>query len=148
MPFPSLFWVTKSMKVSRNTCFKISPVFYPITDCMGHEGLMVGLCRPAVILFARAVLCFFAEEKRRVSAAKAEAFCGSKISYFETSAKQATNVSAAFEEIARKAMQHEIKQEQMWVERCATQWPAAVVDCATKASLMLSIHTLGVLRHC
>lgn len=53
------------------------------------------------------------EEKRRVSAAKAEAFCGSKISYFETSAKQATNVSAAFEEIARKAMQHEIKQEQM-----------------------------------
>lgn len=56
---------------------------------------------------------FFLEEKRRVSAAKAEAFCGSKISYFETSAKQAINVSAAFEEIARKAMQHETKQEQM-----------------------------------
>ncbi|CDI83633.1 Ras family domain-containing protein, putative [Eimeria acervulina] len=54
------------------------------------------------------------KEKRRVSTAKAEAFCGSKISYFETSAKQATNVSAAFEEIARKAMQHETKQEQMY----------------------------------
>lgn len=60
------------------------------------------------------------KEKRRVSAAKAEAFCGSKISYFETSAKQATNVSAAFEEIARKAMQHEIKQEQIYLPETLT----------------------------
>lgn len=60
------------------------------------------------------------KEKRRVSAAKAEAFCGSKISYFETSAKQATNVSAAFEEIARKAMQHELKQEQIYLPETLT----------------------------
>ncbi|XP_022593453.2 ras-related protein Rab-7a [Cyclospora cayetanensis] len=60
------------------------------------------------------------KEKRRVSAAKAEAFCGSKISYFETSAKQATNVNAAFEEIARKAMQHEIKQEQIYLPETLT----------------------------
>lgn len=60
------------------------------------------------------------KEKRRVSAAKAEAFCGSKISYFETSAKQATNVSVAFEEIARKAMQHELKQEQIYLPETLT----------------------------
>lgn len=60
------------------------------------------------------------KDKRRVSAAKAEAFCGSKMSYFETSAKQATNVSAAFEEIARKAMQHEIKQEQIYLPETLT----------------------------
>ncbi|KAL8440345.1 hypothetical protein Efla_000233 [Eimeria flavescens] len=60
------------------------------------------------------------KDKRRVSAAKAEAFCGSKISYFETSAKQATNVSAAFEEIARKAMQHELKQEQIYLPETLT----------------------------
>lgn len=60
------------------------------------------------------------KEKRRVSTARAEAFCGSKISYFETSAKQATNVSAAFEEIARKAMQHETKQEQIYLPETLT----------------------------
>ncbi|OXB70652.1 UNVERIFIED_CONTAM: hypothetical protein H355_008314 [Colinus virginianus] len=63
--------------------------------------------------------CNRSGEKRRVSAAKAETFCRqfgtSEMPYFETSAKTAANVHVAFEEIARRAMMQEKKQEQVYV---------------------------------
>ncbi len=49
------------------------------------------------------------ETKRKVSKTKANGWCKSKnqIPYFETSAKDAINVEAAFVEIARKAIKQE-----------------------------------------
>lgn len=53
-------------------------------------------------------------DKRKVPAAKAQQWCKSKnnIPYHETSAATATNVEAAFQEIARKAMKQEGRQEE------------------------------------
>ncbi|PHJ16622.1 gtpase rab7 [Cystoisospora suis] len=62
-------------------------------------------------------------DKRRVSTVKAESFCrqsGSDIPYFETSAKTATNVHSAFEEIAKRAMLQEKKQEQIYLPETLT----------------------------
>ncbi|EPT25054.1 GTPase RAB7 [Toxoplasma gondii ME49] len=62
-------------------------------------------------------------EKRRVSSSKAEAFCrqsGNDIPYFETSAKTATNVHLAFEEIAKRAMLQEKQQEQIYLPETLT----------------------------
>jgi Ras-related protein Rab-7A len=49
------------------------------------------------------------ESKRKVSKSKASSWCKSKnqIPYFETSAKDAVNVEAAFIEIARNALKQE-----------------------------------------
>jgi len=49
------------------------------------------------------------ESKRMIPTKRAQAFCQSKggIPYFETSAKEAINVEAAFEVIARQALAQE-----------------------------------------
>merc|ERR1719164_373214 len=53
------------------------------------------------------------EKQRKVSNPRASTWCNSKnsIPYHETSAKQATNVEQAFEEIARKALTQEKAEE-------------------------------------
>ena len=61
------------------------------------------------------------ESKRKVSKSKAGSWCKSKnqIPYFETSAKDAVNVEAAFVEIARNALKQESLKaaEQTYVPR-------------------------------
>merc|ERR1712070_519812 len=57
------------------------------------------------------------EKQRKVSRPRASTWCKSKnsIPYHETSAKQATNVEQAFEEIARKALKQENAEEQIYL---------------------------------
>lgn len=60
--------------------------------------------------------------KRKVQAARANSWCRSKngIPYFETSAKQAINVDAAFEEIARRALKQERPEDQIYLPETLT----------------------------
>lgn len=57
------------------------------------------------------------EGQRKVSKAKAEEWCNSKknVVYFETSAKEKTNVDDAFEEIARRALFQESTRENVYL---------------------------------
>merc|ERR1712190_273614 len=62
------------------------------------------------------------ENKRKVSSARAQQWCSSKnnIPYHETSAANATNVEAAFQEIARKSMKQEKAEEQIYLPETLT----------------------------
>lgn len=56
------------------------------------------------------------QKSRKVSSQKALAWCKSKnIEYFETSAKNAINVEAAFEEIGRRALYRETSEDQVYI---------------------------------
>lgn len=57
------------------------------------------------------------EQQRKVSRPRASTWCKSKngIPYHETSAKQATNVEQAFQEIARKSLSQESAEEQIYL---------------------------------
>eukprot|EP00933_Yihiella_yeosuensis_P082453 TRINITY_DN96344_c0_g1_i1.p1 TRINITY_DN96344_c0_g1~~TRINITY_DN96344_c0_g1_i1.p1 ORF type:complete len:238 (+),score=53.25 TRINITY_DN96344_c0_g1_i1:80-715(+) len=73
---------------------------------------------PFVVLGNKADL----ESKRKVTAARAQAWCKSKnnIPYHETSAATAQNVEVAFQEIARRALKQEHSEEQIYLPETLT----------------------------